>query len=99
MDTHSEREAREIAKGIWVEYQDRRRFVVAPALEDYFVIAVSQAFQSAESRGFERCREKAIYVASNVACNANAKYTCCLENGLNASAIIIKAIKELTPDE
>ena len=40
-------------------------------------------------------REAAAKVADNAACNTEAKYTCCLENGLNARLIIAAAIRGL----
>lgn len=39
-------------------------------------------------------RERAIRAANNASCNAHARYTCCLENGLNAKNIIVVAIQK-----
>lgn len=38
--------------------------------------------------------EECIVAASNAPCNQHAKYTCCLENGLNARNIIVEAIRQ-----
>lgn len=59
---------------------------------------IASALDLAEARGRAEENEACRLAVKNAAVNARAKYTCCLENGLNAQIIAEEAIRQRIKD-
>ena len=94
MTTQDERPNKKIAERCMFGFPMKPEALGFHALQ-IVMTQVEEALDSAEKRGREAGIEVALKTVNEVACNANAKYTCCLENGLNAKNIIESAIRRL----
>lgn len=93
----------EIAKGIAERIVLRLRLaahnaIISQGLGEYqehmYGKTLVEEIEAALTTAVSAEREALIRAAQDAPCNAMAKYTCCLENGLNARNIIIDAMSQ-----